>query len=69
MKWVLIVLAVVVVLILAQIPDAAGGFGGSVAGPHVRDVISKVLAYWRVTGKPSEERIAAAPTPTPGGAR
>ena len=38
----------VVVLILAQIPDVAGGFGGSVAGPAVRRVLEKVLAYWNV---------------------
>lgn len=39
----------VVVLILAQIPDGAGGFGGSVAGPHVRRVLERILAYWTVT--------------------
>lgn len=38
----------VVVVILAQIRDDAGGFGGSVAGPAVRQVLERVLAYWNV---------------------
>ncbi|MDJ0521937.1 MAG: penicillin-binding transpeptidase domain-containing protein [Planctomycetota bacterium] len=39
----------VVVLVLAQLPDDAGGFGGSVAGPAVRTILERVLAYWDVT--------------------
>ena len=38
----------VVVLILAQLPESAGGFGGTVAGPYVRRVLERVLTYWNV---------------------
>lgn len=54
----------VVVLILAQVPESAGGFGGTVAGPYVRRVLERVLAYWNVPSAGAPELAA-----TPGGAR
>jgi len=38
----------VVVLVLAQVPDEAHGFGGTVAGPTVRRVLERVLGYWNL---------------------
>jgi cell division protein FtsI/penicillin-binding protein 2 len=52
----------VVVLVLAQLPDAAHGYGGTVAGPCVRRVVDRVLAYWGVSP-------AAGPASSDGGER
>jgi len=54
----------VVVLILAQVSESAHGFGGSVAGPHVAEVIGRILRYWRVRTSDKNRgvlAVAAAP--------
>jgi len=50
----------VVVLILAQVPDDAHGFGGTVAGPHVRRVLERVLRYWNLSPARMTPVLAAA---------
>ncbi len=49
----------VVVFILAQVPPAKEGYGGSVAGSHVRTVIERTLDYWKVSTQDRTGVLAA----------
>jgi cell division protein FtsI/penicillin-binding protein 2 len=51
----------VVALILAQMPSAHGVYGGTVAAPHVREVLERTLAHWKV---PVGDGVAPASDPT-----